>query len=115
LPAYLFPRQYAFEVMARNSDGVWTATPLRYPFRVRPPLWLTWWAGLAYLALILVAAHLANRVRSRRLRRRNRELEEMVSARTEELRAQAHELEALDRLVETVNREVVLENILRAI
>ncbi|HKO55748.1 MAG TPA: ATP-binding protein [Thermoanaerobaculia bacterium] len=115
LPAYVFPRTYAFEVMARNSDGVWSRAPLRHELRVQPALWFRWWACVLYIALIFLGAHLANRLRTRRLKRRNRELEELVSARTEELRAQAHELETVAGIVETINREVVLENLLKTI
>jgi signal transduction histidine kinase/CheY-like chemotaxis protein/ligand-binding sensor domain-containing protein len=107
LPAYLFPKSYRFAVMARNSDGVWSL-PQLYEFSVMPPWWLRWWAMIAYVVAIVATASLANRLRVRRLRRRNRELEEIVSART-------HELEALDRMVEIINRELVLENVFRTL
>ena len=107
LPAYLFPKNYRFAVMARNSDGVWSL-PQLYSFSVMPPWWLRWWAMIAYVAAIVATASLANRLRVRRLRRRNRELEAIVSART-------HELEALDKMVEIINRELVLENVLKSL
>jgi signal transduction histidine kinase/DNA-binding response OmpR family regulator/ligand-binding sensor domain-containing protein len=107
LPAYLFPKTYRFGVMARNSDGVWSL-PQLYEFEVQPSWLLRWWALLAYIALIVAIASLANRLRVRRLRRRNRELESIVSART-------HELEALDKMVEIINRELVLENVFRSL
>ena len=107
LPAYLFPKSYRFAVMARNSDGVWSL-PQLYEFSVMPPWMLRWWALIAYVALIVAIASLANRLRMRRLRRKNRELETIVSART-------HELEALDKMVEIINRELVLENVLRSL
>jgi signal transduction histidine kinase/DNA-binding response OmpR family regulator/ligand-binding sensor domain-containing protein len=107
LPAYLFPKSYRFAVMARNSDGVWSL-PQLYEFSVMPAWWLRWWALIAYVALIVAIASLANRLRVRRLRRRNRELEAIVSART-------HELEALDKMVEIINRELVLENVFRSL
>jgi len=113
LPAFLFSKDYTFEVMARNDGGVWSATPLRFSFPVRPPLWLRWWACLAYVALILLGAHLANRIRTRQLKRKNRALEDLVMTRTEEIRAQARELETLDAIVRVINREVVLENVLK--
>ncbi len=107
LPAYLFPKSYRFAVMARNSDLVWSL-PRLYEFSVQPPWWLRWWALIAYVAFTAAIASLANRLRVRRLRRRNRELEAIVSART-------HELEALDKMVEIINRELVLENVLRSL
>jgi len=107
LPAYVFPKTYQFGVMARNSDGVWSL-PQLYKFSVLPPWWLRWWALIAYIALIVALASLANRLRVARLSRRNRELEAIVSART-------HELEALDKMVEVINRELVLENVFRSL
>ncbi|HYK01171.1 MAG TPA: response regulator [Thermoanaerobaculia bacterium] len=114
LPAMLFDRDYTFEVKARNGQGVWSA-PLAYRFHVRPPLWLRWWAVLVYAAAIAIALWLLSRWRTRQLKRKNRMLEDLVMARTEEIRAQARELETLDRIVEVINREVVLENVLKSI
>jgi signal transduction histidine kinase/ligand-binding sensor domain-containing protein len=114
LPAYLFPRRYEFAVKARNADGVWSE-PLTYGFTVAPPLWLRWWAALAYLAVIIAAAWAINRWRMRQLQRKNRVLEDLVFARTDEIRAQARELETLDRIVEMINRETKLEDVLKTI
>jgi signal transduction histidine kinase/CheY-like chemotaxis protein/ligand-binding sensor domain-containing protein len=114
LPAYLFTRHYTFEVIARNSENVWSK-PLAYEFAVVPPLGLRWWAVLLYALAIAAALWLSNRWRMRQLKRKNRMLEDLVMKRTEEIRAQAGELETLDRIVEVINREVVLENVLKSI
>ena len=114
LPATFFTRHYAFEVKARNADGTWSQ-PFAYSFGVVPPLWLRWWAVLFYAVAVAVALWLSNRWRTRQLKRKNRILEDLVMKRTEEIRAQAGELETLDRIVEVINREVVLENVLKSI
>jgi signal transduction histidine kinase/CheY-like chemotaxis protein/ligand-binding sensor domain-containing protein len=114
LPAMLFAREYTFEVKARNGQGVWSA-PLAYRFHVNPPLWLRWWVVLVYAAIIAIALWFLSRWRTRQLKRKNRMLEDLVMARTEEIRAQARELETLDRIVEVINREVLLENVLKSI
>ncbi|HEX2059608.1 MAG TPA: response regulator [Thermoanaerobaculia bacterium] len=114
LPAYLFARDYTFEVKARNAEGVYSR-PLAYRFAVAPPLWLRWWAVLLYVVALGVTLWFWNRWRTRQLKRKNRMLEDLVMARTEEIRAQARELETVDRIVEVINREVVLENVLRSI
>jgi signal transduction histidine kinase/DNA-binding response OmpR family regulator/ligand-binding sensor domain-containing protein len=114
LPASFFTRRYTFEVKARNADGTWSQ-PLAYAFGVVPSLWLRWWAVLLYVAALAVALWLSNRWRTRQLKRKNRMLEDLVMKRTEEIRAQAGELETLDRIVEVINREVVLENVLKSI
>ncbi len=107
LPAHFFAKSYRFAVMGRNSDGVWSLPEL-YEFSVLPAWWLRWWALIAYVALTVALASLTNRWRVNRLRRRNRELEAIVSTRT-------HEMEALDQMVEIINRELVLENVLRSL
>jgi signal transduction histidine kinase/DNA-binding response OmpR family regulator/ligand-binding sensor domain-containing protein len=115
LPAYMFAKDFTFEVLARNSDGVWSRAPLSYRITVVPAWWRRWWAFLIYALLVAGAAHVLNRVRTRHLQRKNRALEDLVMARTEEIREQARELEAIDDIVEIINREVVLENVLKAI
>src|SRR5207247_566773 len=77
--------------------------------------WFRWWAFVGYFALIVVIARLVNQFRMRQLRRKNHALEDLVMARTEEIRAQAKEIETLDKIVEIINREVVLENVLKSI
>ncbi|MEA2489891.1 MAG: hypothetical protein QOH21_1683, partial [Acidobacteriota bacterium] len=114
LPAFLFARHYTFEVKARSAEGIWSA-PLMYQFSMMPPVWLRWWACLGYIVLLALALFLSHRRRTAQLQRKNRVLEDLVMARTEEIRAQAGELETLDRIVEVINREVALENVLRSI
>ncbi|HEX9986216.1 MAG TPA: response regulator [Thermoanaerobaculia bacterium] len=114
LPAFLFPKRYTFEVMARSGEGPWSA-PTTHRFSVIPPPALQWWAALLYVCLAAVAIWLLQRWRMAQLKRRNRVLEDLVMTRTEEIRTQARELETVDKIVEVINREVVLENVLKAI
>ncbi len=53
LPAYFWSKRYRFQVMAANSDGVWTEVPASVTFDVRPPLFFRWWAFVLYLLLIV--------------------------------------------------------------
>ncbi len=39
----LAPGEYTFEVMASNSDFVWTREPVRFNFEIIPPFWMRWW------------------------------------------------------------------------
>ncbi len=52
LPAYFWSKRYRFEVMAANSDGIWSAAPAVLSFEVSPPLFFRWWAFLVYLLLL---------------------------------------------------------------
>lgn len=114
LPAFLIARRYTFEVQARNAGGAWSE-PYRYEFSVLPPLWFRWWAVLLYAVVLVASLWWWNRLRTRKLKRQNRMLEDLVNARTDEIRAQARELETLDRIVEVINREVVVENVLKSV
>ncbi len=63
LPAFLFPRQYRFEVLAANADGVWAEDPASYSFTVKPAWWLRWWAFLIYAGIIFIGMRLYIRSR----------------------------------------------------
>jgi signal transduction histidine kinase/ligand-binding sensor domain-containing protein len=40
--------RYTFKVKAMNNEGFWSEE-FHYPFTIRPPWWLTWWANFIYL------------------------------------------------------------------
>jgi diguanylate cyclase (GGDEF)-like protein len=87
----LGPGNYDFTIEARLRGGAW-GPPARLQFAIRRP----WWGGApAQLAAFLAAALLGvlvDRLRGRRLRRRQRQLEEAVASRTSELKASREEL-----------------------
>jgi signal transduction histidine kinase len=47
------PRQYRFRVLARNNDGVWSASTADLSFRVEPHMYQTYWF-YALMALVTV-------------------------------------------------------------
>ena len=76
---------YTLRLKAANSDGMWSAQTINIPVTVIPPFWQTWWFRLS-LGLGLVAASIGGyRLRVRRVVNRNRELEDLVRARTVEI------------------------------
>ena len=86
---------YVFLVQARSAAGrVVESKPL--PFVVQPPLYLSPWAWLLYalaaLILLATAVRVGQQQRERRLRVRQRDLEQTVAERTAEVRAQAREI-----------------------
>jgi signal transduction histidine kinase/ligand-binding sensor domain-containing protein len=92
LSAFLVPREYTFEVAARNNDGVWTAQPVRHTFTVQPPWWFQWWWLLSNIAALAVVTVGYSRYRTRQLERRSRELERTVEERTQEIRVKAQQI-----------------------
>lgn len=53
----LTPGKYQFEVMAKNSHGMWSDMPTTYTFEVRYPFWNRWWfyliTSIGAIAIIL--------------------------------------------------------------
>ncbi len=92
----LAPGEYLFQARAIDETGV--AGPLlAYPLRVPTAWYQTIWFAIAALAWIVVLFLLLLRWRSRTLERRNRELEALVSERTEALAQRSHELELANK------------------
>ena len=79
------PGQYAFEVMARNGQGMWSEKPARLEFQVRTPWFLTWWFRLATVLLALGIGRLMWQRRTYRLEAERHRLETAVTERTREL------------------------------
>jgi DNA-binding NtrC family response regulator/ligand-binding sensor domain-containing protein len=86
------PGSYRFNVVAANNEGVWNDEGAVMRVVQRPHFYQTFWfAGVVVLSLGAATAG-AHRVRTRRLVRRNRELESHVAARTAEVVEQRNEL-----------------------
>jgi len=87
------PDAYTFEVLARNPEGVWSAEPASFAFRILPPWWQSWWALCLVLALVGAAVRFTWRWRVARLKLEQVRLEWAVEQRTLELQAKTDELE----------------------
>jgi len=63
-------RNYTFELLASNNEGLWGDAPLRMNFRVLPAPWLSAWAFVLYglIAFLALAAILRYYYRHRKLR-----------------------------------------------
>ena len=79
------PGQYVLEVMARNTQGAWSAEPARLRFEILTPWFLGWWFRLASVLLVLVLGHLLWRRRTYRVEAERQRLEVAVEQRTREL------------------------------
>jgi signal transduction histidine kinase/CheY-like chemotaxis protein/ligand-binding sensor domain-containing protein len=79
------PGDYTFKVIACNANGIWTSEPATLHFKILAPFWrTTWFAVLAFFALVLVPMGFV-RLRTRRLLRQHHVLEAKVKQRTEAL------------------------------
>ncbi|MEL1244746.1 two-component regulator propeller domain-containing protein [Flavobacterium sp. DGU11] len=88
----LSPGTYTFKVKSANSDGIWDEKGSSITVTILPPWWRTWWAYT--ICALVFAALLRGYIvyRSRKLKYKNRELEEKVALRTGELNASLESL-----------------------
>jgi len=86
---------YVFRVKATNSDSVWNEDGISVRLNIEAPFWKTWWfrAFLTILGLGLV--YLAYQTRMQGLRRRERELRDLVDERTAQLEEANQRLQKL--------------------
>ncbi|UCH95361.1 MAG: PAS domain S-box protein [Candidatus Aminicenantes bacterium] len=87
------PGEYVFKVKGANSDGIWNETGTWLRISVLPPFWQTWWfLGFALLTLVLLVL-LFYQARTRRIRERAKQLEEINETLNREIaeRKQAEE------------------------
>lgn len=52
------PGNYILEVLASNSDGVWSTVPKEFHIKIAPPFWLSWYAYLLYGVLLISGSFL---------------------------------------------------------
>jgi len=99
----LDPGTYVLKVLASNNDGVWNDNPATLTIVVLPPWWKETWFILLMVLLVVFIVVFGFRIRLRRLKRHNAELEEKVNLRTEEITLQSADLE-------TINNELTKSN-----
>ena len=108
----LWPGDYELQIQGSNRVGQFADEPSRLAIRVLPAYWQTvWFAALVALLLgLLIAAGV--RLKTTRLRRQQRELANLVAARTEELSLAKERAEtALDQLQGAQQQLVVTEKL----
>jgi diguanylate cyclase (GGDEF)-like protein len=91
----LLPGTYTFEVEAVGASGLRSTQPARMRFAVVVPWTIASGAAAASLALLIGVAWLLAMVRTRRILRRNAELERQVAERTAQLADANRRLERL--------------------
>jgi diguanylate cyclase (GGDEF)-like protein len=104
--------QYALEVIAAGTNGVWSAVPAQFAFSVKPPWWLSWWFLASSLAAAVLFARAAWQFRVRALVARQQLLERQVAERTAELTESHRQLEQIayrDTLTSLCNRRMFID------
>lgn len=94
---------YTFSVRARNAEGVWSTNDARFEVVVLPALWQTWWARSGFSALLVLLIVTGHKARTRHIRNRSKELEQIVEERTDEITEYSHQLEQRAEDLEKAN------------
>lgn len=81
----LDPATYVFRVKASNNDGLWNEEGTSLIIHILPPWWKTWWARSLFILTLIGVATLTFSMRTRRILTANRELEDAVNQKTNEL------------------------------
>ncbi len=102
--AGLSPGTYTLDVVAENGAGQQSLVPVSLEFSVQPRLWETWWFRTVLLLCVMSMIASIPWLRSRRLEREHRILNDLVQERTREL---AEKTAGLER--EIAGREVAEE------
>jgi serine phosphatase RsbU (regulator of sigma subunit) len=92
------PRDYRFKVEAEGGGETY------YQFTVLPPLYLKWWAIIMYGIAALLFPFVIIRWRTANLKKRQKELVNMVRSATREIRVQKEAVEIQrDQLTDSIN------------
>lgn len=109
---------YTFLVKSSLIEGFFETDPMEMLIRILPPFWVKSWFILTLIMVLISSVIFYNRFRVYALRRRQRELEELVARRTSQIRGQKEQLEKQnneilqqrDKLVE-LNKRVQQSNL----
>ncbi|MEM9303040.1 MAG: two-component regulator propeller domain-containing protein [Pseudomonadota bacterium] len=98
---------YEFQVTAANAAGRWEESPLSLALIVDPPWWLTWWMKTVYWIVGIGAPVAFYLMRLSTYRRRQRELEEQVALRTEQVVSQRDQIEGQAQELRVANERLL--------
>ena len=96
--ANLQPGRYRFLVRAVNADGIASARPAIFSFRILPPIWLRWWFLVLATFMALAILYLLYRYRMARLREVNAALGDAKRAEENLGKAREERLAELERV-----------------
>ena len=108
--------EYIFKVRASGASGKWSDI-FEYNFTISPPWWHTWWAHSLFIIAVIVLIAGFIKLRTTRLEREKRILEQKVKARTKEIVKKNMEIEHKNKElqqqkgeIETINEELLQQN-----
>ncbi len=106
---------YVFRVRGSNNDGQWNEQGTFLKIRIDPPIWQTWWFRIFGSAGLLGLGFVWYRRRIKQVERQNKKLEMQVLERTQLLEQKTNQLEKTNSIINTINTEIIFEDVLNAI
>jgi ligand-binding sensor domain-containing protein/serine phosphatase RsbU (regulator of sigma subunit) len=97
---------YTFEVKACIGNDC-SDSIASYQFSIAPPFWKTWWFMTLCVVGLLIGIRFYVRFREQKLKQKQRELEEIVSIRTQEISNQKQIVEHQKELVQEKQKEII--------
>jgi signal transduction histidine kinase/DNA-binding response OmpR family regulator/streptogramin lyase len=94
------PKTYQFHVKGSNNDGIWNQEGTTLTIVITPPFWQTLWFKIITIVLVLALIYLTYIYRINKVNRRKKQLEVLVSERTEDLEKQIHIHKELEKELE---------------
>ncbi len=89
--------EYEFLVKAISASGKMSVQPASFKFRIDKPWWQTVYAQLLGLFVLIAALWFGHRLRTKQMRKRQEELEQLVKERTDQLNRAYRDLQEANR------------------
>jgi signal transduction histidine kinase/ligand-binding sensor domain-containing protein len=106
----LNPGTYELQVQCSNNDGKWNNAVFSMIIKIKSPFWYTWWFYCLVGIFIVALVSMLISARTRRIKRKNKELQQMVKERTVEILEQKEELRVQNEQIEGQKEELVKLN-----
>lgn len=106
--SHLPPGQYTFQLIAANSDGIWTETATTLDVHMEPYFYQTKLFVALWGMILLASGVTINTLRVRRLKTSQRRLTAVVAERTAELMERTQQLEVVNKKLE---QQVILDGL----
>jgi two-component sensor histidine kinase len=79
---------YTFRIKAANADGIWTTIDKTINITILPPWYLTWWAKILWVLLLVGGVYAIIKVRERNIKRKADFAQKILKTEMQALRSQ---------------------------
>ncbi|MCE3228651.1 MAG: hypothetical protein K0S32_3202 [Bacteroidetes bacterium] len=105
-----FPRlndgDYVFEVVASNSNGIYSSVPARISLRIEPPIWKKMWFYFLLITMIVILTYVSVYIRINSLKKTQILLQDTVKQKTFLLQREKEEVEKIKVELEHKNKDI---------